>query len=225
MRDVTDELARRPYPGRGCLAARTVDGDLALLYFLSGRSPVSRARELLPQSNGDIAVASTVGHGNDPLRHYTAAAQRGPWTVIGNGDHVVPIVESLAAHDDEVAAAQRYTYEPDGPIFTTRIWLTHQRGGRSDCAHGYARRSDRGAVDHVVWSLSLLAPGTGSLMTTYAGTVSEVRPQHAPVDVKVAASTAGDLLQDVWGALDPTLRVAGFAITPDDAQGRPLFIS
>ena len=75
---LTDALLSRPYPGRGCLVGRTLDGHLCFLYFLTGRSSASRGRELRVTPAGDVAVRDKHAAGTpDELRHNLAAVVRG----------------------------------------------------------------------------------------------------------------------------------------------------
>jgi hypothetical protein len=201
---VADVLSGRPYPGRGCLVARTVDGALCFTYFLTGRSPASRARAI---------TVRELAH--DALRHYVAGARRGPWVVVGNGEQVIPIAESLDRGDDVITTWGQHTYEPDPPIFTPRIWVaTCTNPATPDCLIGYARRSDRGdgATDRITWSTSTIAAGSGALMTTYDGNAEEIRTTTAPRDVITTSPTARDLANEVWTALDPALRIAAFTL-------------
>ncbi len=101
---LTDVLASRPYPGRACLAARTLDRQLSFTYVLTGRSTASREREIAILEGGDIVVRDTSAARHDALRHYVAAARRGDWTVVGNGEHVVPLAEQLESGAGAAAA-------------------------------------------------------------------------------------------------------------------------
>lgn len=228
MLTVSQILADRPYPGRGCLAARAADGILCFVYFLTGRSPASRARQPLPLDNGDIAIRDTGGGvEDDALRYYTAAARRGDWLVLGNGDHVVPMAEALAAGVSAAQAWQQHTFEPDLPIYTPRIWLGRDTAS-SGCLLGYVRRSTRGDgdADRVLWSIGAVPAGSGVLMTTYdtAAATAPVRTAQWPVDVRVTSETADELLAEVWSALDGTMRVAAFCLTPDRQEAPPAIV-
>jgi IMP cyclohydrolase len=215
-------LQSRPYPGRGFLAARTISGTLCFVYFLTGRSEASRNRNLVKLANGDVAVQdSSSGMGRDPLRHYIAAASRGPWVVVGNGDHVAPIADALAQGADLLTAWSTHSYEPDRPIYTSRICLALNTAALDGGPLiGYARRSGRSdhAPDRVIWSLGHVADGSGSLMTTYDSTAQDVRLSSMPQDIQTTADSIPGLLDEVWSALDPTLRVAAFALDPTDAE-------
>ena len=217
-------LADRPYPGRGVLLARADDGALGVVYFLTGRSEGSRRRALAVRPGGDVAVEDTSAGPHDALRHYVAVARRGTWLVVGNGDQVVPLAESLSSGESVPQAWSAHTYEPDPPIFTTRAWVALDSSSAADGVVGAARRSGRGddGTDHLAWTAGHVAPGTGVLMTTYDGSTSEVRSTAAPVDVAAPAATLEALLDKVWEALDPALRVAALAVAAGSPDAPPL---
>ena len=220
-------LESRPYPGRGCLATRTTTGLLCFVYFLTGRSPASRNRKLTVLDNGDIAVRETSGSDpQDPLRHYLAVARRGEWLVVGNGDHVEPLAEALAEDLAPLSAWEQHSFEPDPPIFTSRIWIARKRGLPVDCLLGHARRSQRGdgGADRLALLVESVGPGAGVVMTTYDGTPTEVRATVAPEDVDVRARTPEDLVQMVWSGLNPDLRVAVVSLVADDDNAEPLIV-
>jgi IMP cyclohydrolase len=216
---IRELLHSRPYPGRGLLAARTKGGGRCIVYFLTGRSPASREREIAVLDGGDVAVRSVAPEqATDVLRHYVAAAQRGPQVVVGNGSQVARLAEALAAGAGPLDAWAAHTYEPDGPIFTPRIWVSTTTAGDAPCLIGYATRSDRadGDVDRVIWAPGRLAPGDGTLMSTYDASAAHVRTARLPQSVRCSASTPEELLAEVWAGLDPDLRVAAFALDPGD---------
>jgi IMP cyclohydrolase len=217
MIELVEALRQRPYPGRGCVAARLGDSRLYLGYFLTGRSPASRSRTIELQPQGDVRVTDTSGGDRDSLRHYVAAARRGGWTVVGNGDQVEPLAHELAAGTDPATAWAAHTYEPDPPIFTPRIWLA-LRHSDSALMLGSAARSERsdGSPDRLLWMPEALPPGTGVLLTTYAATADDVRTSGAPASITTTAAGPADLLNDMWTVLDPTLAVAAFVAPPDE---------
>jgi IMP cyclohydrolase-like protein len=222
MASTAEAIESRPYPGRGCLVARTTSGTLCFVYFLTGRSEASRNRVLVKLGNGDVAVQDrTAGADRDPLRHYVAAASRGPWVVVGNGDQVTPIADALAQGTDPLTAWSMHTYEPDRPIYTSRICLALNTAALDGAPLiGYARRSARPdhAPDRLVWSLGHVAVGSGSVMTTYDSTALDVRLSSFPQDIRTTSDGIAGILDEVWSALDPTLRIAAFALDPTDAD-------
>ncbi len=214
---LSEALTARPYPGRGCVAARLPDDNLWFGYFLTGRSVASRSRAVERGGAGDLWVVDTRSGGeHDSLRHYVAGARRGSWTVVGNGDQVEPLAAALATSTDAVSAWAAHTYEPDPPIYTPRIWIC--AGAEEQLLVGSVRRSARPdrTADRGLWMPERLAPGDGLLITTYAGSVDEVVTSGLPLDVGTDFTSGEDLLASVWDALEPSLRVAAFVAQPAD---------
>lgn len=211
-------LRTKPYPGRGLICARLLDGSLGVVYFLTGRSEASRRRGLQAAENGDISVVDTAHGPHDDLRHYTALARRGDWFVAGNGDQVLPIVEGLKRGREPVDVWSDHTYEPDPPIHTPRIWAVWNRQEPHRILLGDARRSVRpsGACDRTLTVIDLAEPGDGVVVTTYSGTVEEVIAAPDPISVYVEAVSLESLADEVWNSLDPSLRVALIAVDPSD---------
>lgn len=216
MREVTalaEVLARRQYPGRGCLAASSTSGEVLLGYFLTGRSAESRSRSVLTRRDGDVEIVGS-RPGQDALRHYVAAARRGGWLVVGNGSQVVPIAEDLEQSGDVDQAWAPHTYEPDPPIFTPRIWVAWHPDRA--LVFGQARRShraDRGP-DRVACFVEGIPSGGGVLLTTYKGTVDDVVTAREPIDIEVAFQTPAEFSEAIWECLEPELRVACFVVDP-----------
>jgi IMP cyclohydrolase len=218
MTELSAALLARPYPGRGCIVARSASGRLSLAYFLTGRSEASRNRQLRVTGPNEVAVIDADGGPHDVLRHYVSVARRGSWTVVGNGDQVEPIADALAAGAEPVAAWSHHTYEPDPPIYTPRIWVAIDGSSREETTlFGYARRSGRpdGSANRVVWSPESFDASSGALMTTYDGSVTDVETSPAPVDVTASFTTPQQLLASVWESLVPAVRVAALAFELD----------
>jgi IMP cyclohydrolase len=60
-----------PYPGRQLFVGMTLNGNPAVVYLVTGRSPASRERKASPLDNG-VIIGPPGNQPYDPLRHYTA---------------------------------------------------------------------------------------------------------------------------------------------------------
>jgi IMP cyclohydrolase len=60
-----------PYPGRQLFVGMTLNGNPAVVYLVTGRSPASRERKASLLDNG-VIIGPLGNQPYDPLRHYTA---------------------------------------------------------------------------------------------------------------------------------------------------------
>lgn len=210
---LAEVLGALPYPGRGCAAVNTVDDGLVLAYFVTGRSEASRARELVV-AGSTVSVRATGVSAHDELRHYQAAALEGEWSVVGNGAHVPSVAAALAAGQGMAGALAPHECEPDGPIFTPRICLAARGAGREGAVFGYVRRRADGGMDRVAWHMSRLSVGHAVVLTTYDGTLEQVRASRCPSEATTQAAGAAELLAELWGLLGEGVRVGACALRP-----------
>ncbi|WP_030864606.1 IMP cyclohydrolase [Streptomyces sp. NRRL S-37] len=213
-------LAGNDYPGRGVLWCTTGDGTTLGAYFLTGRSPASQARTLHRTSAGELIVAPSDAREHDRLRHYVAARQGPNWLVFGNGEQVSTVADRLASGQAPLLALDGLDYEPDPPIFTPRLTvIADNEGGRA--WFGAARHSagDRTATNRLTLRISDLPPGEGVLMTTYHSNGQEVATGAPFTEIRTTAETRSGLLDELWSALPPHLRIAAAVFAPGDLAG------
>jgi IMP cyclohydrolase len=200
--DIEQALANSPYPGRGLLVGRT-DYGLVALYWVTGRSEASRRRRFVSRGTG-LHIEDASGADDDPLRHYQAAGIFGRHLVVGNGRHVDEIGLGLADQPAQTLLGSLEP-EPDPPIFTPRIAAVVDL--MSDAAIcGAAVRSLDGSTDHNVLSTDEFPLGTGVVLSTYQGSVTEPSSWAAPTWIELAPSLE-EQVATVWDALDAELRV------------------
>ncbi|WP_344440636.1 IMP cyclohydrolase [Kitasatospora nipponensis] len=216
MKQLNRALTEHHYPGRGVLWCRTTDGSALGVYFLTGRSPASRARTLHRTPAGELVVAPSDARGHDHLRHYVAARQSGPWLVFGNGEQVATVADRLAGEQPPAVALDGLDYEPDPPIFTPRLTVVVDGRAGDRIWFGAARRSAgrRTGTDRLTLRIGEPAPGEGVLMTTYRSDGRQVATGDPFTEVGTTAGSAGDLLAEVWSALPPQLRIAAAVFAP-----------
>jgi IMP cyclohydrolase len=211
---VHEALAGNRYPGRGVLWARTMGGELCGGYFLTGRSAASQARALR-RRDGELVVSPTTESGHDPLRHYVAARERDGWLVFGNGEQVAVVSDRLQAGTAPAEALGGLDYEPDPPIYTSRITVAADLHGRG-AWFGAARRSrgGRAAADVLTLAVRDLMPGDAVLMTTYRSDGDQVAAGEPFVEARTDAADQNELLEELWGTLTPRFRVAVAVFEP-----------
>jgi IMP cyclohydrolase len=212
---VHEVVAGNRYPGRGVLWVRTLSGALCGGYFLTGRSAASKARAVR-RGEGELIVAPTGESEHDPLRHYVAARERDGWLVFGNGEQVAVVSDRLQEAQSPVDALGGLEYEPDPPIFTPRITVVADVHSGQAAWFGAARRSrgGRAAADVLTLAVRDLEPGDAVLMTTYRSDGRSVSTGEPFLEARTEAADQDELLEELWGALTPELRVAVAVFEP-----------
>jgi hypothetical protein len=78
-------------------------------------------------------------------------------------------------------------------------------------------------TEHSLWTVDASLSGAGAIITTYEGTPHDVAVSGLLELVEITAPTPESLLDSVWSSLNPDLRVAAFAITPEIEESSALF--
>ncbi len=208
-------VGRCRYPGRGIALGRDDAGVAFAAYWLTGRSAESRNRRITVGA-GVLDVSDIASGPPDPLRHYTAIIQRSNRIVVGNGIQVREVVADLDAGSTIWEALSKLESEPDPPIRTPRITATATvRGDEVEevilCGAVAHPRWPKTA-QHNVFHTHRLEVGQCHAMTTYDGDTAEVSTSGQPTAVEVDDAWP-TLLQRIWHALDPAVRV-GAAVVP-----------
>ena len=216
LTDLTALLALNPYPGRGVLCARTHSGTVLGGYFLTGRSALSKDRALRVDG-GELVVGPVAPTEHDPLRHYAAALATTDWLVLGNGDHVAQVTEQLGNGSPATESLGGMEYEPDPPIRTSRITALISRDGGRTAVFGAACPSTgvRQSTNVMTLTVRDLEPGEAVLLTTYRSDGQTVAVAAPFVETTVAAHDGPELLDEIWSALSPGLRVAAAVLDPN----------
>lgn len=212
--DIAEALVRVPYPGRALLVARHDTGGLSLVYVLTGRSRASRERVLVAEGE-ELLVRPASTSDPDPLRHYRAVRRTSTCFVAGNGDHVDQLAAQVEDGIDPQEALCRMRPEPDA-LRTARLAavIPTSVGG---VLVGAARALPApGCFDHVIVRAGEIPRGLGCGIRTYGGSRDAPSVAAEPTWVEVASPPEA-LVEAVWSALDPRVRiaVAGRMLAPD----------
>jgi IMP cyclohydrolase len=261
MTDGLAELRKREYPGRGIILGSTIDGnDGVCVYFVTGRSGSSKARRLVhDEKNGVVHVEATdpklVEKGSRVLLEYPAIAIVESNLVVSNGAQTNVLADLVreegdieeylcrrdsCIYDSKLGWIDLASYEPDKPIFTSRIvghmdlkyryWRGTNLGSdfrfqlgtffRGKDASKFGNKAPQSLVcKHDIYAFQSfhpevqIQPGEGKMITTYDGDRNDLRhPRQMPLDVMIETQTAEDTANAVWEALTPDLRVGVAAV-------------
>ncbi len=219
--DLTQYLSQRPYPGRGILLGMSHNGTWAqsvIAYFIMGRSENSRNRIFEPVEDGIRTKAFDESKMTDPsLIIYHPVRMVGASTIVTNGDQTDTIRDFLSQGRTFEEALRTREYEPDEPNFTPRI------SGLLDRSGNYRLSILKEGQDHLCQRQFFEYQPRyklGHFISTYEG-FGDPRPSFhgEPVEVKVDASSAGELAGQLWDSLNQENRVALFVRYIDQRNG------
>lgn len=121
--NLSEELGRVTYPGRGIVIGLTPDGEnAAIAYFIMGRSSNSRNRVFVTEGDGIRTEAYDPSKLEDPsLIIYAPVRVRGNDTIVTNGDQTDTIYDLMNEGKTFEEALRTREFEPDAPNYTPRI--------------------------------------------------------------------------------------------------------
>lgn len=131
---------------------------------------------------------------------YTALCSVSGAHIVGNGDQVTTVAETLSAGGSFEQALRTRSVENDPPIWTPRI---------TAIVSGDELRFSKIAKNgHGFFEATPLEPGNGLCMHTYLGDGNPIRRFHGdPYRVRLDGSPE-ELAKSSWERLDPILKVA-----------------
>jgi len=210
-------LSKMTYPGRLIAIGRDPSGlRNVVVYAISGRSPSSQARKLVPKSKAvwtEPTDPDILKRGKPELLVYPAILM-GRGIAVSNGRQT-PDIDGTSGQSpvrvlDE--GLRSWSFEPDAPIFTPRISGCVLPSNRT--ALSIIRRDPDGASLRLFFEFPLV-PGQGKLISTYPGDISNPLPSFKgePLDVEVNEDSPAETAEAVYNALkpregEPDLRVA-----------------
>lgn len=242
-----EQIADKEYLGRMIIIGRTIDGrNDVVAYAVTGRSPPSRARELIRLEDGTIKTNVTdekqLKEGNPKLLIYNAIRRYHDSFIVTNGaqtDLVFDTMERLRMAGDYVTPAgilvksferpylvegnkpdeliDLTLYEPDPPNWTPRISGVLTR----DVAALSIVRWNDGIPERNFFEFSLMA-GKGKMLATYTGQnvpkgVTIPSFRGEPLDVCLFGSeTPKDVADLIYYALKPKEAGPGIISPGDD---------
>ncbi len=195
------EDALSEYPGRGLIYSTDLAGAAWWVYFITGRSPASKARQVRSDPDGLVIAPIDESTDSDNLRHYACARSAHDTLVVGNGDHIDVLADGIRAGQSSDDLASRIEPEPDPPIWTPRIALVMGKDPHFLAVHG--------SEDEIVRRIEAIprARGSAAMLTTYSGSTEELAG-HAPFTKHDESRSLQSMCQDLFHEhLDESYRV------------------
>lgn len=211
--ELTAELGATSYPGRGIVLGKTADGtQMAIAYFIMGRSENSRNRVFVEDGNGIKTKAFDESKMVDPsLIIYAPVRVLGDVTIVTNGDQTDTIYEGMADGKTFEDALRTRTFEPDAPNFTPRIsGLVEPMQNRYRLSILKSADGDPASVRRFFYDYDAPKAGEGHFIHTYQQDGNplpsyEGEPTPVTIDGDIDAFTA-----NVWNSLNADNKVSLF---------------
>lgn len=211
--ELTAELGATSYPGRGIVLGKTADGtQMAIAYFIMGRSENSRNRVFVEDGNGIKTKAFDESKMVDPsLIIYAPVRVLGDVTIVTNGDQTDTIYEGMADGKTFEDALRTRTFEPDAPNFTPRIsGLVEPTQNRYRLSILKSADGDPASVRRFFYDYDAPKAGEGHFIHTYQQDGNplpsyEGEPTPVTIDGDIDTFTA-----NVWNSLNADNKVSLF---------------
>jgi len=191
------------YPGRGIITGMTPSGNIALAYFIMGRSSSSKAR-IFERSGNDLIIKLTKQDKNfDPsLILYSPLRIFEDNLILTNGDQTDTVYDFLKAGKTFEEALRTRDYEPDEPHYTPRISTLINKSGFKQ---SILKRAGKFFFEYK------FEPGFGRLIHTYDHDVTKdkILPsfEGEPRKVKISDDLE-EFSNSLWQELGQDYRVA-----------------
>ena len=224
IRNLSEELKKNAYPGRGIVVGRSADGSKAVTaYFIMGRSENSRNRVFVADGEGIRTQAYDDSKMEDPsLIIYAPVRVLKHHTIVTNGDQTDTIYEKMSRDESFEESLRSREFEPDAPNYTPRISaVMNVKNGSYDYMMSILKSNNGDPSECLRFTYSYSAPkaGEGHFIHTYMGDGNplpsfEGEPELVELDGDIDTFT-----QNVWESLNADNKVSLFVRYIDIATG------
>lgn len=172
MTELSEELNRNAYPGRGIIIGRSKNGTKAVAaYFIMGRSENSRNRVFVEEGTGIRTQAYDESKLTDPsLIIYAPVRILGNKTIVTNGDQTDTIYEGMDKQMTFEQSLRSREFEPDAPNYTPRIsGILHLENGSYNYAMSIlkSRNGNPDGCSRYTFAYENPVAGEGHFIHTY----------------------------------------------------------
>jgi hypothetical protein len=216
-------LQRNPYPGRGFMVGRSeVEAAWLMVYWLTGRSARSQNRRLVAQGSTLRTKPVDARLLDDPsLIIYEAMLEFSGMYLVGNGEQVRTLYNTLQTGGSFDDALATWAHEPDAPHYTPRISALldlQQPPGNLTLSILKANVANPEATDRFTYRPALPPAGLGAGLTTYQGEGDPLPSFCGEPLLLPCQGPAEEVLETYWQALNANHRIA-LAVKRIPAQG------
>ncbi len=221
--NLNELLRSHPYPGRGILLGRSVDGGKAVIaYFIMGRSENSRNRVFEVTDDGIRTRAFDESKMTDPsLIIYHPVRVVGDDTVVTNGDQTDTIRDGLLEGKVFAQSLRTRTFEPDCPNYTPRISGLLHKDGSYALSILKSADGEPSSCRRYFFGYEKPLAGQGHFIHTYQENRDPLPSfEGEPRQVSVTAPNAAALARELWESLNEDNKVSLFVRYIDLATGK-----
>lgn len=230
IKNLSDYLSERRYPGRGIVIGSSSDGRYAVIaYFIMGRSANSRNRIFTEAEGGIRTQAYDESKMEDPsliIYHPVRVLEDRGLTIVTNGDQTDTIRDGILKGLNFEQALSSRTFEPDPPIFTPRISGLVELLDEGSFAYALniiKSRDQKGQVaDRHTFSYGDPRPGEGHIIHTYMEGQDHVPAFCGEPCLVGIPDSIDDFTDSIWGSLNEDNKVSLFVRFIDTKTGGTL---
>ena len=207
--DLAALLAGNPYPGRGIVIGKTLDGTKSVVaYFIMGRSENSRNRVFIPEADGIRTEAHDPAKLADPsLIIYHPVRQFGRGLIVTNGDQTDTIRDFLEKGLPFEQALRTREFEPDGPNWTPRISGLLSPDGSYKMSILKSADAEGSACARYTYEYPGLA-GVGHFIHTYVTDGNPIPTFQGEPERVVIGNDMEEFTQMIWNNLNEANKIS-----------------
>jgi IMP cyclohydrolase len=212
IRIIENILKSNPYPGRGIILGKSMDGQSAVIaYFIMGRSENSRNRVFVTDGDGIRTEAFDETKLVDPsLIIYAPVRVLNGTTIVTNGDQTDTVYACLKNEKTFASALRTRTFEPDEPNFTPRISGIIEALGNYKLSILKSACGDPASVQRYFFEYDSPISGCGHFIHTYQKDGNPLPSfEGEPVLVPICGSI-DDFTAQIWNGLNDDNKVSLF---------------
>lgn len=217
-------LEANPYPGRGFVVGRDINGQLVMIYWLMGRKEGSRSRVFREEAGRVFTEATDPSKITHPelvlynaMMEYPAARI---W-VVSNGRQTDYVIVQMAHGKNLDSAMREWDYEPDSPNYTPRITAVVHTQPEAEYVleMSIVKKSPWGEEsDRQIFQFSRIESGFGYCLTTYSGDGNPLPPFCGEPLLMPILGTPENLGKVYWDYLNTENKVALVAKVIDSSN-------
>ena len=205
-------LKENPYPGRGLILGRNLEGAWVQVYWIMGRSEQSRNRVFKYEKDILRTEAADPSKVQDPsLIIYNAMREANRHFIVTNGSQTDVLYEGLHQGLSFSQSLKSQQHEPDAPHFTPRISgdldLT-QETGEVWLSMIKASATDSNYSEYHFFHYPFLPKGYGYGLTTYQNNGNPLPSFQGTPCLLPLQGNASDIAITYWNVLNEDNKIA-----------------